>query len=402
MAVLIVLVSLTKTFSDYTSKIKSTALHDKDNGKEYNWVTVVPDSILFVLFNGAMLSWQVCRGQVKRDQFDYIFRCSWTTWKELGAWKYLVLAGVNDVADNLTGLAAQPHLTTFMYSLSNQSTAAFTACISMVLIGTRYTAQEVGALTSVIAVAVLGVITGAKNDAANNNLGWALFASATTSFAALGFVLKEIMFTEFKRFRGRPQEDETITGSAVERNNVALVCRDSSTSDQTLSVFVVATGVSLVSLCVAVPMALAQEALLVEGGFPQAWIDLQDGLHLLFYGQNILVAYAVYLVCNMAFSLALLFLTNYGSALVAFLSLKLAVPMIALLSPLPWPLIGPTPVSSTMWFILFFMLAAISVFRFGTIKREELKVNTCCWPLISGTIHSSQTLGTSLCEEDTS
>merc|ERR1712039_817101 len=98
-----------------------------------------------------------------------------------------------------------------------------------------------------------------------------------------------------------------------------------------------------------------------------------DGLHLLFTGHDTLTAYSVYIVCNTAFNLALLALTNYGSAVVAFLSLKLAVPLIAVLSPFPWPVIGSTPVSASMWLILLFMMAAISIFRMGTIRREELK-----------------------------
>merc|ERR1712217_462061 len=113
----------------------------------------------------------------------------------------------------------------------------------------------------------------------------------------------------------------------------------------------------------------------------------------LFTGEDTLKAYFVYIICNTCFNLALLALTNFGSAVVAFLSLKLAVPMIAVLSPLPWPVIGSNPVSASMWLILLFMLAAISIFRMGTIQREELKVNTCCWPLFAAPIQSRPNLG---------
>ena len=47
----------------------------------------------------------------------------------------------------------------------------------------------------------------------------------------------------------------------------------------------------------------------------------------------------MYAVCNLLWNGALLLLTQRGSALLTFLALKLQVPLVALLSALPWPLL---------------------------------------------------------------
>merc|ERR1711937_373530 len=116
----------------------------------------------------------------------------------MGLSKYLVVAGISDVADSVTGFAAQPHVSTLMMSLMNQATTPFTAVTSALLLGTRYTALELGAIVGVIGAAAMSVLVAHSNND-NDSTFWAIFAALTTSFAALSFVLKEMVFSEYER-----------------------------------------------------------------------------------------------------------------------------------------------------------------------------------------------------------
>eukprot|EP00971_Amphidinium_carterae_P187004 3711996-Amphidinium_carterae.1 len=120
---------------------------------EYNFAAVVPDAPSSLAFNLICLGICARRGDISRVQIKQMF-CIGKTWSEMGLWKYIFLAAVNDTINLVTGMAAQPYLTTLMMSLMDQATTPFTVLCSLALLGTRYTALESISVLTVAAAAV--------------------------------------------------------------------------------------------------------------------------------------------------------------------------------------------------------------------------------------------------------
>ncbi|CAE8592786.1 unnamed protein product, partial [Polarella glacialis] len=80
----------------------------------------------------------------------------------------------------VTGLAAQPYLTTFMMSLMDQATTPFTVIFSVLLLGTRYIMIEIVSVVIIISAAAGCVLVAAKETGGDNSQGWAVFAALTT------------------------------------------------------------------------------------------------------------------------------------------------------------------------------------------------------------------------------
>eukprot|EP00933_Yihiella_yeosuensis_P027755 TRINITY_DN21626_c1_g1_i1.p1 TRINITY_DN21626_c1_g1~~TRINITY_DN21626_c1_g1_i1.p1 ORF type:complete len:285 (-),score=47.90 TRINITY_DN21626_c1_g1_i1:124-894(-) len=248
------------------------------------------------------------------------------------------------------------------------------------------------------------------NDGENSPF-WAIFAAATTSFAAFSFVLKEIVFNGYQKFRSgfvetpnvlRIQLPQTVQEETLHRplngSHSQLAASQQQQGDNSsgssgsssppatssesdlhpaLSVFLVGTIINFVGLLVSVPMALLNHVATSSGPPVPA---LRDGLMALWQREHALAAYFVYIAVNTTFNVCLILTTSYGSALLSFLSLKLAVPLTAILSPLPWPIIGSNPVEASQWLVLMVMIGGIATFRSGNLRREKLEINSCCWP----------------------
>jgi hypothetical protein len=165
----------------------------------------------------------------------------------------------------------------------------------------------------------------------------ALFAALTTSFSAFSFAIKERVFRQVKG----------------------------------LHVLVAAAVVNTQCLLISVPVSLGLNAIqglgtdtMVLGFRCLAGSGPAQCVHAP-------AAYAVYAIVNTVFNYALLMLTARGSAMLAFVALKLTVPLTALLSPLPWPLIGANPVDAKQWGVLAAMMVGTVMFRYATLKRCE-------------------------------
>ena len=125
-ALLMVSVTLSGTANSFSGRIRAEAFGDSD------FIVVVYDSIIYFLFNLVAVWIVAAYHGVTRAQLRFLFESDSCCWARLGPAKFLVIAGMSDVADSVTGFAAQPHLTPLMMSLMNQATTPFTVVVSMV------------------------------------------------------------------------------------------------------------------------------------------------------------------------------------------------------------------------------------------------------------------------------
>mmetsp|Transcript_65523 Transcript_65523/g.156683 ORF Transcript_65523/g.156683 Transcript_65523/m.156683 type:complete len:429 (+) Transcript_65523:75-1361(+) len=388
----------TGTLNNFVSRMRAELL-----GK-YNFAVVVPDAPISLTFNLLCLGIAARTSGISRAQFSRTFRCG-RSWSEMGLWKYMVLASCSDSINLVTGLASQPYLTTLMMSLMDQATTPFTVICSLAMLGTRYTLLESVAVVVVACCAVACVLL-ARKDGGENSFFWAIFAAVTTAFAAFSFVLKEMAFREFlaesKLLKSSARASIASSESTAERGQTSLSgsglaqplthpaasgipathgqeagAEDADFEPERLSVFLMACVIQTVNLFVCIPSALLnQVATSDEPAIP----TLITGVRMVFSTREIFQIYALTMCINFGFNLSLLALTGRASALLAFLSLKLVVPFTAVLSPLPWPIIGSKSVPAAEWLALAVMMLGISGFRVGTIQRERKGLNRCCWP----------------------
>ncbi len=363
----------------------------------YNFVSGITDNWLHLVIN-LLAIWLLMRaGSVTKEQLRYVFKfgCSW---KENGIWKYIAVASVNDVANLVTGLAAQPYLTALMMSMMDQATTPFTVVCSFLMLGTRYSALETTCVVVLVAAAISGVLAAQASNSGDNSPFWAAFAALTTAFAAVSFVLKETAFREYSAYRSSSAATDDqyveigpvrhapapVPGPAILEPEAPLAAPRPGQPElpETLSVFLVGAIVSVGGCLMSVPVVLINRWLTADGSPTQA---LVDGFACMFNCEHALMTYFFYTINNFIYNFCLLALTSRGSALLAFLSLKLVVPLTAVCSSIPWPLIGAKTVGSVQWLILIVMLVALGGFRYGNVVRERLisegRKHGCCYPL---------------------
>eukprot|EP00920_Eleutheroschizon_duboscqi_P031011 GHVT01075047.1.p1 GENE.GHVT01075047.1~~GHVT01075047.1.p1 ORF type:complete len:648 (+),score=137.27 GHVT01075047.1:75-2018(+) len=88
--------------------------------------------------------------------------CTFVTkaWSRFGAIKYFLISGLMDAAGNSLGFIAQPYVSGPVFSLMNQAIVPFSAIVSMLILGKRYTLLQCSALVIVIAGFLVSWTTG--------------------------------------------------------------------------------------------------------------------------------------------------------------------------------------------------------------------------------------------------
>eukprot|EP00927_Polykrikos_kofoidii_P073799 TRINITY_DN69824_c0_g1_i1.p1 TRINITY_DN69824_c0_g1~~TRINITY_DN69824_c0_g1_i1.p1 ORF type:complete len:406 (+),score=38.48 TRINITY_DN69824_c0_g1_i1:77-1294(+) len=371
------------TLNNFTKKMLTVTMGN------LNFVTGIVDNWVHLVVNAIIVSCLFAKGTVTRAQLAYVFRFG-LRWENNGIWKYIAIASVNDVANQMTGLASQNYLTTLMMSLMDQATTPFTVICSFVMLGTRYTALESFSVLWIFCAAIFAVFAAEKENSGDNDPFWAAFAAITTCFAAVSFVLKEMAFRQYADFQkhrelanenGQGLPSTQTTDMPVSTCPLMRQRGVSSDMPETLNVFLVSLIVSIGGAITAVPIALINRAATEPGSATQAMFN---GFDSLIHSDNALPVYVIGTIINYIFNFCLLALTSNGSALLAFASLKVVVPCTALCSLFSWPLIGPKTVSQAQWIVLAVMLIALGLFRYGNIQREQLGVRECCWPFRFG------------------
>merc|ERR1712087_164196 len=148
---------------------------------------------------------------------------------------------------------------------------------------------------------------------------------------------------------------------------------------EALSFITVGLIVNGFSLLTAVPIVLLNRIYVVD--VVGDWLpELGDALACLYNGNDLTnshgvhtckhaaITFVVYTIFNLAWNTGLLLLTQRGSALLAFLALKLSVPLTAALSFFDWPLIGSKPTTPVQWLILLAVIVGVIGYQWGKAR----------------------------------
>lgn len=285
-----------------------------------------------------------------------------------------MLASISDAACDVTGFASQPHISSLVYSLMCQATTPFTVLISMLFLQARYWWIEILAVTIMIGGAGMCILLKRKADDDDNSTFWSIFTAATTIFAAISYVLKEKTFKDYETSNKNASSSSSNLEDPLLNEDHKINSSSSSSppslleENKKLSVFLVGWIVAATSLFVCVPVALLNQAILTSNPVWPAFTDAMKCFSECDHGMS---TYIVYAAINILYNLCILTLTGHVSALLAFLSLKMSVPLVAIFSPIPFPLIGAQTVTFGQWSSLFVMSFGLILFRYYNTKRRS-------------------------------
>ena len=328
---LIASVAVLGMLNSFTSKIRAQIFGAN------NYVVTIYNSVTHTLLYVLAYNISTMYGWVPRGQLSELFRSKGWRWHQLGLAKYLILAAASDVADNVTGFTAEPHLSTLMYSLMNQATVPFTVAFTL-LVGVRYSPYEMLSVLVVVAAAVACVLVQHRQSTgASDSAGWAAFAAMTTSFAAISYLLKEKCFRDYAIAERRDSAEALLPDDGSDRipEGEAGAGRGERRPAE-LSFITVSVLVNGISLLTCAPIVYLNRVYANSVGHDQMPPMSEALTCLVTCGRGAPLAFGLNAVINLLWNAALLLLTQHGSALLTFLALKLQVPLIALLSALPW------------------------------------------------------------------
>jgi len=122
--------------------------------------------------------------------------------KDLGAWKYICLAGLCDSMSTTMSFAAQPYLAGITVTLLDQVGSPLVAGWSMLLLKVRYSAQEVFGICLLIGGVILALEANNRQThnqpvSTDNKMGYALLILVSALPLTLSYVLKEKVFKDF-------------------------------------------------------------------------------------------------------------------------------------------------------------------------------------------------------------
>ncbi|CEM04266.1 unnamed protein product [Vitrella brassicaformis CCMP3155] len=371
-------VIITGAFNYVTGKIRAKPLG------AYDYFVSLFNSMAYCGLYWAILLVRIVSGQVTPKQLSYVWRSEVPSRPSSfagGAWKWFVLTGLFDSCGNILGFISQPYVSGAVYSLMNQTIVPFTAIVSMIMLGRKYTLWQVCAITVVVCGAILALVpdlsahpTGGSSHHmhASESLGFALLTALSTLPSALSFALKEKIFRKYAHHHhggdGTPPES--------------------------LDLFVVNSHGSLFGL-LWVPLALPLNIVFGQTNGQPLSQYVVDGFSCfggvtpdscLCYERNC----QAWGCCKYAFSTYMVYVT-VGSALLAFICLKAVLPLsILLFAVYPWPLLdqSDTRVTPYTWVSLVIILGGVVWYKMTDIHKEAIKKKKfegheppCLWPL---------------------
>jgi len=222
----------------------------------------------------------------------------------------------------------------------------YSVVCSIIILRTRYTIYQVGAVSVVLCGAMIALIPDLEHNSGDNPLGWLLLYAFSSIPNAISFTIKELVFRKKKN----------------------------------LEVFVVNSTGSLFQL-LWWPATVPLTVLLKQTNGIPLWQYMRDGFscfgghtppdnHKTDCSPNP-YPYLVYIVLNLTFNIFLLILLKRASSLQGFMAIKAILPIAVILFLIPWPLIGSSTVNIYTIFSLIVILIGLGLYRYTTVLKEQ-------------------------------
>ncbi|KAF4659238.1 hypothetical protein FOL46_006655 [Perkinsus olseni] len=328
-------------------------------GPYSGFVTAIANAVVYFVIYTSVCLYRYTMGYITKQQVNFI-------WSRGGEWRLLAIAGLCDVMGQILQFIGQPYVSVMVYQLMLQAQVPFTALWSATLLHVKYVAVELVGLLVVILGSATAFMQLSQGGVSSTNIPMATLVCLSTACTAMSFTLKEMVFRRYTAKYG-----------------------------DGLDIFVVNSGASVFSLCWSLPVSSVIEWLRQPAGFGER---LEDGFFCLVADRPTeltscryaTVTYVVYMSLNIFYNISVYALVAKHSALLTFVCMKLTAPLAAILSLVPWPLIGSSRIPSTEWVALAVILAGVFLFRHGNHVKDKVMADAsvsatewmlCCFPL---------------------
>eukprot|EP01071_Lankesteria_metandrocarpae_P008729 Lankesteria_metandrocarpae@DN5036_c0_g1_i10.p1 len=360
-------------------------------------------------------------------------------WRTTGPWKLIVICGFCDSIGNILGFIAQPYVAGSIYSLMSQCVVLFTALVSMICLGTRYTLWQALSVV-VVAIGAIAALApeltptnegggscpyagecGAQADADRRaeTIFFAAMVAVSTLPTAVSFVVKEMIFTQYRTKRSEaamavptlhppPTRDFCTPLRGAQRPTQLLtsptatpVTGDGDThvsqtadinGDTEMDIFVVAALVSMMQILF-VPLALPLNRLSGHVHGDNTLSYFRDSLSCMIgvtpdsctimqancaewgcckYAPG---AYGLYIISNLAYNTCILAVLRMATALFSFVCLKAVLPAsIVLFVIFPWPLLSKEDIGVTGVVVISLLVVLVGIFLFNASTNQSARL----------------------------
>eukprot|EP01100_Stratorugosa_tubuloviscum_P015783 TRINITY_DN940_c0_g1_i1.p1 TRINITY_DN940_c0_g1~~TRINITY_DN940_c0_g1_i1.p1 ORF type:complete len:419 (-),score=103.24 TRINITY_DN940_c0_g1_i1:59-1315(-) len=334
--------------------------------QNYSFFLSLFNAFVYVFVYFIILFIRYKMGIVPKEQLIY----PWKQPKSIEGWKRLVppiiwfvVMGLMDGLGNILGLIATPYISGQLVSLMSQAIILFAAISAVIILRRVYTYWECFSILTVLVGAIISLYTPDSSSEDENNLFYAILMAISTAPNAISFTIKEMVFLDYPT--KNPSLDVFIVnshGSLFQLVLWPIFIPITILFDQT-------NGLSLGEY-------IKNGFICFSGTTPQYDIDNSD----LDCSPNPW-PYLIYIVINIFYNIAILFLLKEASALMSFMTIKAILPISVFLFYIPWPLLDPPTWSWAILVGLVVILAGLIMFRITTTWKDEPKYKQhkfCC------------------------
>ncbi|CAE7894102.1 CLT3 [Symbiodinium microadriaticum] len=344
--------------------------------KRYTYMLGLSTAVAYVPLYWFILTLLLLVGVVPKSQLRFVWQRGAEGDGVASATPAVALLFVSALGDSLgdtIGAICTPHVSGPLHSLLSNCTPIFIAVLSMCLLQERYSLMQSLALLGVFAAVVTGLLPALEGLSATTEPVFAVILGGSCIFNAVAFVLKELVFTRYKK----RQDVESTAGLNIFVMNAHLAL-----FQLPLTILLIPLNVLLKQTHGEGIGAYTREALdCVFGGRAESCGE--DSNHGELAGRCV----GIYVIFNVLWNMAVLMSVKHSGALATFIALKAIFPVsMVLFAYVDWPLLGPTELSGLVWLSILLLLPSIAAYQYATQLQVQRALRQpsrglCCWPL---------------------
>ena len=371
-AVLLMIVILLGCGNSISRQMASKALSQR-----YTYMLGLWTAVAYVPLFWAILLLLLKTGAAPWFQLKYM----WQSNGAIAPALLIVLAALGDALGDVIGAICTNHVTGPLNSLVSNCSSIFVALLSMCMLNLRYSLLQVSTLCAVLIAVVIGILPSfqkKQGSSGSSDPFFVIISGGSCVFNAFAFVVKELIFTRYKKWRA----GEDLQGGLG--LNMFLINSHEAIFQLPLTLLLIPLNVMMKQTTQGNMISYLKEAMTcVFSG--QADACGPDAIHGELAGRCVLI----YVVFNLLMNMGILLAVKHAGALATFVALKAIFPVSTILFEyVDWPILGKTECSWLIWLSMAILLPSIACYQWASqLQAARAAIHpslaSCCWPLRS-------------------
>lgn len=352
----------------------SKQVASKSLSERYSYMLGLSTAVAYVPLFWAILLVLLKTGAAPRSQLKFMWQPSLAGGMPPVA--LIVLAALGDALGDVIGAICTSHVSGPVHSLLSNCTSVYVALLSMCVLQQRYSFFQILALSGVSVAVVIGILPSFQSDSSGSNFFFAVVLGGSCIFNAVAFVVKELIFTRYKKQRA----SEELHGTPG--LNIFMINSHEAIFQLPLTLMLIPLNDMLKQTNDGNIFSYLQDAIAcVFSGTPDACGP--DSVHGELAGRCVLT----YVVFNLLWNMGILLSVKHTGALATFIALKAIFPVSTVLfAYVDWPLLPKKDFSWLIWLSMLILLPSIALYQWASQLQaaraaEHPSLASCCWPL---------------------